>query len=63
MPGPPGVYVRQSPAPDPARPTADGYFGKFTSVHDTAGSWEGKQELYSPSLIPQPVVKSPAPVH
>ncbi|XP_032116532.1 TSSK6-activating co-chaperone protein isoform X3 [Sapajus apella] len=51
MPGTPGMYVCQPPASDPARPTTDGYFGKFTGIGDTAGSWEEKQELFSPSLI------------
>lgn len=56
------MYVCQPPAPDPARPTADGYFGKFTSVHDTTGSCAGQQELLPPGLVPQSVAKSPAPV-
>ncbi|GAB5583854.1 TSSK6-activating co-chaperone protein isoform X3 [Prionailurus iriomotensis] len=52
MPGTSGTYVCQSPASDPARSTTDGYFGKFTSIYDTSGSWEGKQELCPPGLTP-----------
>ncbi|KAB0387221.1 hypothetical protein FD755_002177, partial [Muntiacus reevesi] len=62
MPRTPRMYVCQSPASDPACLTTDGYFGKFTSIHDTTGSWERKQELFSPSLISQSIVKSPAPI-
>ncbi|XP_074245768.1 TSSK6-activating co-chaperone protein isoform X3 [Saimiri boliviensis] len=51
MPGTPGMYVCQPPASDPACSTTDGYFGKFTGIRDTTGSWEEKQELFSPSLI------------
>ncbi|XP_057351159.1 TSSK6-activating co-chaperone protein [Manis pentadactyla] len=60
----PRMYVCQSPASDPACLTTDGSCGKFASIHDTTVSWEGKQELFlfSPSLIPQSVVKSLAPV-
>ncbi|XP_053764795.1 TSSK6-activating co-chaperone protein isoform X1 [Panthera pardus] len=52
MPGTSGTYVCQSPSSDPARPTTDGYFGKFTSIYDTSGSWEGKKELCPPGLTP-----------
>ncbi|XP_069334681.1 TSSK6-activating co-chaperone protein isoform X2 [Eulemur rufifrons] len=38
MPRTPRMYVCQSPASDSARPTTDGYFGKFASIHDTTGS-------------------------
>lgn len=51
MPRTPGMYVRQPPAPDPARPETDGHSGTFTSIHGRTGSCEGKQGLFTPSLI------------
>lgn len=60
MPRTPRMYLCQPSASDTTCPTTDGYFGKFTSIYDTTGSWEEKQELFSPSLKSQSVVKSPA---